>query len=84
LGGGYDRIAVDFDGAGTSCKATVTVARQGGKNAVHRMTGRGMIEISSTQVGIVSCSTQEAMYSGSDYVQLVRHWGALGIKECHR
>jgi hypothetical protein len=54
---GARRIAIDFDGAG--CKATVIYGRQGGKNIELQHQGRGQVEISSIQVGTVSCSIRD-------------------------
>ena len=60
---GAHRIAVDVDGAGTACKASVVNGRQAG-NALQRTEGRGPMEISSVQVGAVSCSIREGNVFG--------------------
>jgi hypothetical protein len=47
---GAHRIAIDVDGANTSCKATVVNGRQAGKNGiVLRATRGGRIEVSSIE-----------------------------------
>jgi hypothetical protein len=50
---GASRVAIDLDGAG--CKATVINGRQGGKNIVRQSDGGGQADISSIQIGTVSC-----------------------------
>jgi hypothetical protein len=59
---GARRIAVDLEGAG--CRATVINGRQAGKNIVQQNRGRGEVQISSIQVGTVSCSVREGNVFG--------------------
>jgi hypothetical protein len=54
---GARRITIDVDG--TSCKATIVNAREGGKNIARYSIGFGMAEVLSVQVGAVSCSIRE-------------------------
>jgi hypothetical protein len=56
---GVRRIAIDVDGSGTSCKATVINGREGGKDIL-----QPRAEISSTLVGSVSCSIREGNVFG--------------------
>jgi hypothetical protein len=56
---GVRRIAIDVDGSGTGCKATVINGREGGKDILQTRT-----EISSVQVGAVSCSIREGNVFG--------------------
>jgi hypothetical protein len=60
---GVRRIAIDLGDAGTGCKATVINGRESGKSAV-RNSGRGKVELSSIQVGTVSCSIREGNVFG--------------------
>jgi hypothetical protein len=59
---GARRIAIDWDGAG--CKASVINGRQAGKNIVQQSGGRGQFDVSSIQVGTVSCSVREGNVFG--------------------
>jgi len=61
---GARRIAIDFEGANTICKANVVVGKQTGKEAVQLITGRGRFAASSVQVGTVSCSVREGNVFG--------------------
>jgi hypothetical protein len=64
---GARRIAIDFEGAGKSCKATIINGRQAGSNAVRRaMRGpeHGVFDASSIQIGSVRCSMQEGNVFG--------------------
>jgi hypothetical protein len=63
---GARRIAIDFDGSGSTRKATVINGREGGENIVHYTNGRGRAEVFSLQIGSVNCSIREAAYSGND------------------
>jgi hypothetical protein len=60
---GARRIAIDVDTAGTNCKATVVHGRERGQNIV-RTTGVGRAEVTSTEVGAVSCSIKEGNVFG--------------------
>jgi hypothetical protein len=60
---GARRIAIEIDGSGSSCKATVINGREGGKNIVH-YTGRGRAEVFSIRIGSVSCSIREGNVFG--------------------
>jgi hypothetical protein len=59
---GARRIAIDWDGAG--CKASVINGRQAGKNIVQQSGGKGQFDVSSIQVGTVSCSVREGNVFG--------------------
>jgi hypothetical protein len=54
---GARRIAIDWDGAG--CKASVINGRQAGKNIAQQFGGKGQVDVSSIQIGSVSCSIRE-------------------------
>jgi hypothetical protein len=64
LKSGARRIAIDLDGAGTGCKATVINGRQAGKNIALQMGGRGRVEVSSIEIGSVNCSIKEGNVFG--------------------
>jgi hypothetical protein len=59
---GARRIAVDLEGS--SCKASVIVGKQAGKNLAYQTSGRGRIVMSSVQIGTVSCSIQDGNVFG--------------------
>jgi hypothetical protein len=61
---GARRIAIDVEGADTSCNAAVIIGRQTGSNVVTRGGTRGPFEASSIQVGTVSCSIREGNVFG--------------------
>jgi hypothetical protein len=61
---GARRIAIDFDGLSSSCKVAVIVGKQAGKNVMQQRTGHGMFDVSSVQVGSVSCSIREGNVFG--------------------
>jgi hypothetical protein len=57
---GAHRIAIEFDGTNTNCKATVVNGRQAGKNGFVQSSVRGgRIEVSSIEVGTTNCSIKE-------------------------
>jgi hypothetical protein len=54
---GARRVVVEFDGAPTNCKASVTYGKEGGKNEAWN-SGLGRVEVFSIQVSGVNCSIQ--------------------------
>lgn len=58
---GARRIGIDLDD--TTCKAAVVNGREGGKN-IEWSTGHGRAEVSSVQIGSVSCSIREGNVFG--------------------
>jgi hypothetical protein len=65
------RIAIDLDGAGTGCKASVINGRQGGKNIVQHILGDAQVEVSSVQVQSVNCSIKEGNVFGNEPTRLM-------------
>lgn len=61
---GARRIAIDFDGLSSSCKAVVIVGKQAGMKVMQQRTGHGMFDVSSVQIGSVSCSIHEGNVFG--------------------
>jgi hypothetical protein len=61
---GARRIAIEFEGASSTCKATVTIGKQTGSNVVTRSGGFGTREVSSVQIGSTSCSIREGNVFG--------------------
>jgi hypothetical protein len=64
LASGARRIAIDLVGAGTECKAAVINGRQAGRTIALQMGGRGRVEVSSIEIGSVSCSIKEGNVFG--------------------
>jgi hypothetical protein len=64
LASGARRIAIDLAGAGTECKAAVINGRQAGGTIALQMGGRGRVEVSSIEIGSVSCSIKEGNVFG--------------------
>jgi hypothetical protein len=62
---GARRIAIDLDGNGAGCNATVINGKQAGKNIVYQYAGTlGRVEIFSIQIETASCSIQEGNVFG--------------------
>jgi hypothetical protein len=56
---GARRVTIDVDPSATSCKASVITGKEGGKNILRRR-----VEISSVEIGTVSCSIREGNVFG--------------------
>jgi hypothetical protein len=62
---GAHRIAIEFDGTNTNCKATVVNGRQAGKKGLVQVSSRGgRTEVSSIEVGTTNCSIREGNVFG--------------------
>jgi hypothetical protein len=65
---GARRILIDVSDA-TTCKASVVNGKLAGQRAMRQMLGRGIMEITSLQVGTVSCSMREGNVFGGQQFQ---------------